>query len=46
MAPFDIKEVREMMEADELELDKLGDRKTALFCIVSDVDVTFNLKVG
>ena len=42
MAPFDIKEVREMMEDDELELDKLGDRKTALFCIVSDVDVTFN----
>ena len=34
MAPFDIKEVREMMEDDELELDKLGDRKTALFCIV------------
>ena len=42
MAPFDIKEVREMMEDDELELDKLGDRKTALFCIVSDVDTTFN----
>ena len=31
-----------MMEDDELELDKLGDRKTALFCIVSDVDTTFN----
>ena len=42
MAPFDIKEVREMMEDDDLELDKLGDRKTALFCIVSDVDTTFN----
>ena len=41
MAPFDIKEVREMMEGDELELDKLGDRKTALFCIVSDTDMTF-----
>nr|WP_202621092.1 type IV secretory system conjugative DNA transfer family protein [Pseudoflavonifractor sp. 524-17] len=42
MAPFDIKEVRELMEGDELELDKLGDRKTALFCIVSDTDMTFN----
>lgn len=42
MAPFDIKEVREMMSDDELELDKLGDRKTALFCIVSDTDKTFN----
>lgn len=42
MAPFDIKEVREMMMEDELELDKLGDRKTALFCIVSDTDMTFN----
>ena len=42
MAPFDIKEVRDMMMDDELELDKLGDRKTALFCIVSDTDMTFN----
>ncbi|WP_287714155.1 VirD4-like conjugal transfer protein, CD1115 family [Blautia sp.] len=42
MAPFDIKEVRDMMVDDELELDKLGDRKTALFCIVSDTDTTFN----
>ena len=42
MAPFDIREVRELMKDDELELDKLGDRKTALFCIVSDVDTTFN----
>ena len=42
MAPFDIKEVREMMEGDELELDKIGDRKTALFCVVSDTDMTFN----
>ena len=41
MAPFDIKEVRDMMMDDELELDKLGDRKTALFCIVSDTDTTF-----
>lgn len=42
LAPFDIKEVRDMMMDDELELDKLGDRKTALFCIVSDTDKTFN----
>lgn len=42
MAPFDIKEVRQMMEDDELELDKIGDRKTALFAIVSDTDTTFN----
>lgn len=42
MAPFDIREVRELMEGDELELDKIGDRKTALFCIVSDTDMTFN----
>ena len=42
MAPFDIKEVRELMEGDELELDKIGDRKTALFCVVSDTDMTFN----
>lgn len=42
MAPFDIREVRELMEDDELELDKLGDRKTALFAIVSDTDTTFN----
>ena len=42
LAPFDIKEVRQLMEADDLELDKIGDRKTALFCIVSDTDMTFN----
>lgn len=42
LAPFDIKEVRDMMTDDELELDKLGDRKTALFCVVSDTDKTFN----
>jgi type IV secretion system protein VirD4 len=34
--------VRELMEGDELELDKIGDRKTALFCVVSDTDMTFN----
>ncbi len=42
LAPFDIKAVRDMMEYDELELDKLGDRKTALFVIVSDTNRTFN----
>lgn len=42
MSPFDIQEVRELMEDDELELDKIGDRKTALFCVVSDTDTTFN----
>ncbi|MEM1486391.1 type IV secretory system conjugative DNA transfer family protein (plasmid) [Oscillospiraceae bacterium PP1C4] len=42
LAPFDIREVRELMEYDELELDKLGDRKTALFVIISDTDDTFN----
>ena len=42
MAPFDIKEVRQLMAGDDLELDKIGDRKTALFCIVSDTDMTFN----
>ena len=42
MAPFDIMEVRQLMEGDDLELDKIGDRKTALFCIVSDTDMTFN----
>ena len=38
MAPFDIAEVRQMMEGDDLELELIGDRKTALFCIVSDVN--------
>lgn len=42
LAPFDIKEVRDLMLDDELELDKIGDRKTALFVIVSDTDTTFN----
>lgn len=42
LAPFDIQEVREMMAYDEMELEKLGDEKIALFCIVSDVDPTFN----
>ena len=42
LAPFDIKELREVMEDDEMELDTLGDRKTALFLIMSDTDSTFN----
>lgn len=46
LAPFDVKEVRELMEYDELELDKLGDRKTALFIIISDTDDTFNFVVA
>jgi len=41
LAPFDISELRELTEYDELELDLLGDRKTALFIIVSDTDDTF-----
>ena len=42
LAPFDIKELRDLMEYDELELDALGDQKTALFVILSDTDSTFN----
>ena len=42
LAPFDIKELRDLMETDELELDTLGDEKTALFVILSDTDSTFN----
>ena len=42
LAPFDIREVRELMETDELELDTIGDRKTVLFLIMSDTDTTFN----
>ena len=42
LAPFDIKELRDLMEYDELELDTLGDRKTALFIITSDTDNTFD----
>ena len=42
LAPFDIREVRELMEDDELELDTIGDEKTALFLIMSDTDTTFN----
>ena len=42
LAPFDIKELRDLMSYDELELDLLGDRKTALFIIIPDTDDTFN----
>ena len=42
LAPFDIKELRELMAYDELELDTLGDSKAALFVIISDTDSTFN----
>jgi len=42
LAPFDIREVRELMEDDEMELDTIGDEKTILFLIMSDTDTTFN----
>ena len=42
LAPFDIKELRDLMETDEMELDTLGDSKAALFVIISDTDTTFN----
>ena len=42
LAPFDIREVRELMENDEMELDTIGDEKTVLFLIMSDTDTTFN----
>ena len=46
LAPFDIKELRELMETDDMELDTIGDRKTALFVIISDTDDTFNFVVS
>lgn len=46
LAPFDIEELRELMKEDELDLDTLGDRKTALFVIISDTDDTFNFVVS
>lgn len=46
LAPFDIKELRDLMEYDDLELDTLGDRKTALFLIMSDTDTTFNFVIA
>ena len=46
LAPFDIAELREIMSYDELELDKLGDEKTALFFLISDTDSTYNFIVA
>ena len=46
LAPFDIKELRDLMEYDELELDKLGDEKSALFFLISDTDTTYNFLVA
>ena len=46
LAPFDIKELRELTEYDELELDRLGEEKSALFVIISDTDDTFNFLVS
>ena len=45
LAPFDIQELRELTAYDELQLDTLGDRKTALFIIMSDTDDTFNFLI-
>ena len=46
LSPFDIKELRDIMTEDELELDTMGDRKTALFLIMSDTDTTFNFVIA
>ena len=46
LAPFDIQELRDRTMYDELELDMLGDRKTALFLIMSDTDSTFNFLIS
>ena len=46
LSPFDIKELRDIMAEDELELDTMGDRKTALFLIMSDTDTTFNFVIA
>ncbi|HGD5394146.1 TPA: VirD4-like conjugal transfer protein, CD1115 family [Streptococcus agalactiae] len=46
LAPFDIQELRDLMREDELELDTLGEKKTALFVIISDTDDTFNFVVS
>ena len=46
LASFDIKELRDIMTEDELELDTMGDRKTALFLIMSDTDTTFNFVIA
>lgn len=46
LAPFDIQELREIMSYDEMELEKLGERRTAMFVIISDTDDTFNFVVA
>ena len=46
LAPFDIKEVRDITMYDELSLDTVGDKKTALFLIMSDTDPTFNFLIS
>ena len=46
LAPFDIQEVRDITAYDELQLDTLGDKKTALFLIMSDTDATFNFLIS
>ena len=46
LAPFDIPQLREIMSYDELELDKLGDEKSALFFLISDTDTTYNFLVA
>ena len=46
LAPFDIPQLREIMSYDELELDRMGDRKTATFCVISDTDSTYNFLVA
>jgi len=44
LSPFDIRELRELMEYDEMDLDTIGDKKTALFVIISDTDSTFDVR--
>ena len=44
LSPFDIQELREIMSYDEMELDMIGDQRTAMFVIISDTDDTFNFK--
>ena len=44
LSPFDIQELRESMSYDEMELDMIGDQRTAMFVIISDTDDTFNFK--
>ena len=46
LAPFDIPQLREVMAYDELELDRIGDRKTAVFFIISDTTQTYNFLVA